>query len=95
MQTWNPDCGKKTKFIYHPRARRTDAEPVMHKVNSLVIIGSFFILIYNENLPRPTAKEKIRRKTDTFSRAYEAAALQNQGRCFFAFILNQRRPNTV
>lgn len=23
-------------------ARRTDAEPVMHKVNSLVIIGSFF-----------------------------------------------------
>ena len=42
MQTWNPDCGKKTKFIYHPRARRTDAEPVMHKVNSLVIIGSFF-----------------------------------------------------
>lgn len=32
----------------------------MHKVNSLVIIGSFFffILIYNENLPRPTAKEK-------------------------------------
>ncbi len=29
----------------------------MHKVNSLVIIGSF-ILIYNENLPRPTAKEK-------------------------------------
>lgn len=47
----------------------------MHKVNSLVIIGSFFILIYNENLPRPTAKEKIRRKADTFSRAYEAAAL--------------------
>lgn len=40
----------------------------MHKVNSLVIIGSFFILIYNENLPRPTAKEKIRRKADTFSR---------------------------
>ena len=30
----------------------------MHKVNSLVIIGSFFILIYNENLPHPTAKEK-------------------------------------
>lgn len=68
----------------------------MHKVNSLVIIGSFFfILIYNENLPRPTAKEKIRRKADTFSRVYEAAALQNQGRCFFALILNQRRPNTV
>ena len=68
----------------------------MHKVSLLVIIGSFFfILIYNENLPRPTAKEKIRRKADTFSRAYEAAALQNQGRCFFAFILNQRRPNTV
>lgn len=33
---------EKTEFIYHPRARRTDAEPVMHKVNSLVIIGSFF-----------------------------------------------------
>ena len=47
----------------------------MHKVSLLVIIGSFFILIYNENLPRPTAKEKIRRKSDTFSRAYEAAAL--------------------
>jgi hypothetical protein len=47
----------------------------MHKVSLLVIIGSFFILIYNENLPRPTAKEKIRRKADTFSRAYEAAAL--------------------
>ncbi len=30
----------------------------MHKVSLLVIIGSFFILIYNENLPRPTAKEK-------------------------------------
>ena len=35
------------------------------------------------------------RKADTFSRAYEAVALQNQGRCFFAFILNQRRPSTV
>ena len=68
----------------------------MHKASLLVIIGSFFfILIYNENLPRPTAKEKIRRKADTFSRVYEAAALQNQGRCFFALILNQRRPNTV
>lgn len=30
----------------------------MHKVSLLVIIGSFFILIYNENLPRPTGKEK-------------------------------------
>ena len=30
----------------------------MHKASLLVIIGSFFILIYNENLPRPTEKEK-------------------------------------
>lgn len=64
----------------------------MHKVSLLVIIGSFFILIYNENLPRPTAKEKIRRKADTFSRAYEAAALQNQGRRFFLLISAFHRP---
>ena len=31
-----------TEYICYQRARRTDAEPVMHKVNSLVIIGSFF-----------------------------------------------------
>ena len=45
--------------------------------------------------PAQRQKKKIRRKADTFSRAYEAAALQNQGRRFFALILNQRRPNTV
>ena len=66
----------------------------MHKVNSLVIIGSFFQYMMR-TCPAQRQKKKIRRKADTFSRAYEAAALQNQGRCFFAFILNQRRPNTV
>jgi len=33
---------RKLNLSITPRARRTDAEPVMHKVNSLVIIGSFF-----------------------------------------------------
>ena len=58
MQTWNPDCGKKTKFIYHPRARRTDAEPVMHKVNSLVIIGSFLFQYTIRACPVQRGKKK-------------------------------------
>ena len=86
MQTRNPDYSKKTKFIHRPRARRTDAEPIIHKVSLLVIIGSFFILIYNENLPRPTGKEKNRGWAGGFCALTLhtlAAVLRNQSRRFF------------
>ena len=45
------------KLDVKPRARRTDAEPIIRKVNSLVIIG-LFISIYDESLPRPMGKKK-------------------------------------
>ena len=94
MQTWNPDCGKKTKFIYHPRARRTDAEPIIHKVNSLVVIGSFFISIYDKSLPRPTGKEKNRWFEQVILCAYfwTGGIWENQGRRFFLFISAFHRP---
>ena len=58
MQTWNPDYSKKTKFIHRPRARRTDAEPIIRKVNSLVIIGSFLFQYTMRACPAQWGKKK-------------------------------------
>lgn len=51
----NPDYGKKTKFINHPRARRTDDNT---QGKFTCDYRFFFISIYDESLPRPTGKEK-------------------------------------
>ena len=58
MQTWNPDYSKKTKFIHRPRARRTDAEPIIHKVNSLVVIGPFLFQYTTRACPAQWGKKK-------------------------------------
>ena len=58
MQTWNPDYGKKTKFIYRSRARRTDAEPIIHKVNLLVVIGPFLFQYTTRACPAQWGKKK-------------------------------------
>ena len=58
MQTWNPDYGKKTKFIHRSRARRTDAEPIIHKVNSLVVIGPFLFQYTTRACPAQWGKKK-------------------------------------
>ena len=49
---------KKTKFINHPRARRTDVEPIIRKVNSLVIIGSFLFQYTMRACPAQRGKKK-------------------------------------
>ena len=54
----NPDYGKKTKFINHPRARRTDAQTIIRKVNSLVIIGSFLFQYTMRACPAQRGKKK-------------------------------------
>ena len=58
MQTWNPDYGKKTKFIHRSRARRTDAEPIIHKVNLLVVIGPFLFQYTTRACPAQWGKKK-------------------------------------
>ena len=58
MQTWNPDYSKKTKFIHRSRARRTDAEPIIHKVNSLVVIGPFLFQYTTRACPAQWGKKK-------------------------------------
>ena len=56
-QPGTPYYGKKTKFIHRSRARRTDAEPIIHKVNSLVVIGPFYFNIRREPAP-PNGERK-------------------------------------
>ena len=65
MQTWNLDCGKTTESIYHPRARRQDAEPITLRENLLGYRLCFYILY---DLPGGR-KEKNRRGADGFLRA--------------------------
>ena len=95
MQAWNTDCSSSTEYVRYQRARRTDAEPITHKAIPLWL-SAFFISIYDDNLPRPTGKEKNRCRAGCF-RALNihipAAVLKHNSRPPFSMPSYWRRPD--
>ena len=95
LQAWNTDCSSSTEYVRYQRARRTDAEPITHKAIPLWL-SAFFISIYDDNLLRPTGKEKNRCRAGCF-RALNihipAAVLKHYSRPPFSLPSNWRRPD--